>query len=493
MCVRIGILYIKGSMPLYENFGNLPNYIVRKCDDIYRCDMLIVPPGYIVETCLFSEFSKHIISYYEKGGLIVGVCSGFQLLSRSVMTRIRTIDCLGILDVTFSPLICTDVTYIDILQDIWMFKGVRKIRAFHAHTFAPSFTGRVKIVGVSRPDRVNYFERGRPIIAIVSDKEERCIGILPHSVLDNTEIVKNICEKLGIKDIDKHREANRELVREIRSELGVCTGMHVREREHPCKIVLCVTSTMTSDGKTFITTGLSSVLRMRGLRVYVLKLGGDVRDVHPSLYMIKEPVKEYTTIKIRGRSRTYGWSDPDIAIRKALSEHDVIIVEGVMGILTGESYRRDDTDDIFSTLHFLERYHVPHILVLSPTMGGIEDAYVRLRAYLEYLNTHDALPVAVILNRCYDVESPYLEKMYEICMKYGVSFYVVPEDRRLPRESHPEIDLDVDRYSMCALELVNKYVDIDDILNKCVRYLKRFDSVTMEGKLKNEESIRSKE
>ncbi|NPA69364.1 MAG: hypothetical protein GXO26_01020, partial [Crenarchaeota archaeon] len=184
MCVRIGILYIKGSTPMYEEFGNLPNYIVRKCEDVFKCDMVIVPPGYIVETNLFQEFSKVLAKYYEDGGIIVGVCSGFQFLSREVITRYRSIKCLGLIDVIFSPLICTDKCVVKIIDSIWMFRNVKQVDVFHAHTFAPTFIGDVKIVGVSRPRRVNYFEKDGKIISIVSDKEERCIGILPHKVLN---------------------------------------------------------------------------------------------------------------------------------------------------------------------------------------------------------------------------------------------------------------------------------------------------------------------
>ncbi len=494
MGIKIGILYIKGSMPLYEEFGGLPNYIVHKCDDIYRCDMLIIPPGYIVETCLFSDFAKHIRRYYENGGLIIGICSGFQLLSRQVITRYRTVRCLGILDVVFSPLICTDRTYVDIIEDSTIFRGVRRIEIFHAHTFAPTFIGDLKVIGISRPRRVNYFEKGRPIISIVSDRYERCIGILPHKVLDNPKVVENICKKLGIEDLEKHRKDNREIVRRMRQEIGICSGIRVQDRKRRRKVIFAVTSTMTSDGKTFITTGIAAYLKARGYDVYVLKLGGDVRDIHPSLYMIKEPVKEYATLRIRGKSDIYGWYDPIDAVRQALLEYDIVIIEGVMGILTGESYRKTrEGSEIFSTLHFIEKLNIPHILVISPNMGGIEDSYIRLRAYLDYLSHVNALPVAVVLNRCYDMESPYLERMYEICMKYGVSLYVVPNDRRMYKTVHPELDLDVDTYAMTALDLVSKHVDIDNILNKCEKSLKRFLQVTMEGKLKNEESVRSRE
>lgn len=479
---------------MYEEFGNLPNYIVRKCEDVFKCDMVIVPPGYIVETNLFQEFSKVLAKYYEDGGIIVGVCSGFQFLSREVITRYRSIKCLGLIDVIFSPLICTDKCVVKIIDSIWMFRNVKQVDVFHAHTFAPTFIGDVKIVGVSRPRRVNYFEKDGKIISIVSDKEERCIGILPHKVLNNPIIIENICNKLGIKDFDKHREENLKIIKEIKRELGVNTGIIMREESnHNRKIVIVISSTMTSDGKTFITTGIVGQLRLRGFRTYVLKLGGDVRDIHPSLYLIKEPVKDYATIKIRGRLDIYGWCDPELALSRALSEYDIVIVEGVMGLLTGESYRRDENDEIYSTLQFIEKFKVPHILVLSPCMGGVEDAFLRLSAYLQYLSSINALPIAVILNRCYDVESPYVKKMYELCMKYGILFYVVPEDKRLHRSTHPELDLDVDRYALSAVELVGRHVDLDQILNECEKCLIRYRTVTMEGKLKNEESVRSRE
>ncbi len=496
MCVRIGILYIKGSMPIYEEFGNLPNYIVRRCEELFKCDMVIVPPGYIVETRRFQKLAQSLVKYYENGGIIVGVCSGFQFLSREVITRYRSIKCVGLIDVIFSPLICTERCRVEIMDNVWMFKNVKEIEVFHAHTFAPIFIGRVKIVGISRPRRINYFERDGKIISIVSDRDERCIGILPHKVLNNPKVVENICNKLGIKDFDKHREENLKIIKEMKRELGINTGIIMKEcttSREDRKIVFVISSTMTSDGKTFITTGIAGQLRLRGFRTYVLKLGGDVRDIHPALYLIKEPVRDYASIRIRGKSDFYGWCSPDIALSSALSDYDVVIIEGVMGLLTGESYRRPGCEDIFSTLHFIEKFKIPHVLVLSPCMGGLEDAFLRLKAYLEYLSSINNLPVAVILNRCYDTESPYINKMYELCMRYGVSFYVVPEDKRLHRSTHPEVDLDVDRYALSALELVGRHVDLDQILNECERCLIRYRTVTMEGKLKNEESVRSRE
>ncbi len=472
--VKIGIIYVKGSMPTYENFGYLPNFIVKRPEDIHRCDIVIIPPGYIVETLISSEFCKEILKYYENGGIILGICSGFQLLSNFVETKRRRLECIKILDVDFQPLICTDWVTIDIVNETWLFRGVHRIEyAFHAHTFAPYRAGNVITVGYSNVRRVNYFKRiDGKILSIACTRDERVYGILPHRVLDDNRVICNICDYVGIKDYDKHKNESIKIIKEIKREIGINTGIYVQENVQNLneKCIICIASLMTSDGKTFITTGLATCLKLMGLRVYVLKLGGDVRDIHPALYMIKEGVKEYTCIKVRGKRDHYGWVDADYAIKRALQDYDVVIVEGVMGLLTGMSYRADESS-IFSTLDFIRRYNIPYILVCSPTYGGIEDLYLHLEIYLKYLSKNFKPPIAVVVNKCYDLDCKYLKYIKDLCAKYMTDMYVIP-NLKLEDETHPEIDLNIEKYAVSAYIAVSKYIDVKRILDICCRYFK---------------------
>ncbi len=64
-------------------------------------------------------------------------------------------------------------------------------------------------------------------------------------------------------------------------------------------------STGSDSGKTFITTGIVGVLRKQGYKVGVLKVGPDIRDIVPSLYLNKEKMEKFSSIKIGG----LGWKD----------------------------------------------------------------------------------------------------------------------------------------------------------------------------------------
>ena len=117
--MKIGLTYVKGALPGYENFGHLPTDIVKtnglvngnKASE--ELDALIIPGGSIVESegipydC---ELSKEIIKMSKEGKAIIGICSGFQLLANQTdvgrKSEIPIIKKgLGILDVNFSPLI----------------------------------------------------------------------------------------------------------------------------------------------------------------------------------------------------------------------------------------------------------------------------------------------------------------------------------------------------------------------------------------------------
>ncbi len=73
-----------------------------------------------------------------------------------------------------------------------------------------------------------------------------------------------------------------------------------------------VTATGSGSGKTFIVTGIAGALKKRGFKVGIIKVGGDIRDSVPSLYLIKEPIKDYSSIKI-GES---GWTPLEQAVER---------------------------------------------------------------------------------------------------------------------------------------------------------------------------------
>ena len=111
--MEIGILDIRGSLPLFEDFGNLPTKIITENNykEIKDLDALIIPGGSLVESRSLDEGLRREIIDFD--GYIIGICSGFQILAKKVdIGRKSSVpiirEGLGLLDVEFYPLICTD-------------------------------------------------------------------------------------------------------------------------------------------------------------------------------------------------------------------------------------------------------------------------------------------------------------------------------------------------------------------------------------------------
>jgi cobyric acid synthase len=117
---RVGLVYVQGALPCFETFGNLPTDLIREdgliegqpASDVL--DMIIIPGGSLVESqSIRGHLEREILRMAEKGKLVLGICSGFQILSKGTdigrlsPTPIRR-EGLGLLDVEFNPLICTD-------------------------------------------------------------------------------------------------------------------------------------------------------------------------------------------------------------------------------------------------------------------------------------------------------------------------------------------------------------------------------------------------
>ena len=117
---KIGLLYVKGSLPMFETFGNLPTHILKNNGMVNgkkahkELDGLIIPGGSIIESeSVKNTLMIEIRKIEREGKFIFGMCSGFQLLANQTDIG-RKSPCaiekkgLGILDVSFSPMIGTD-------------------------------------------------------------------------------------------------------------------------------------------------------------------------------------------------------------------------------------------------------------------------------------------------------------------------------------------------------------------------------------------------
>ena len=117
---KIGLIYVKGAVPGFEDFGGLPTHLVKSNGLVNgnkaseELDALIIPGGTILESGDVScELTSEIKQIAKDGKPIVGVCAGFQLLAnqtdigrKSEVPIIK--EGLGLIDVNFSPLISSD-------------------------------------------------------------------------------------------------------------------------------------------------------------------------------------------------------------------------------------------------------------------------------------------------------------------------------------------------------------------------------------------------
>ena len=141
-------------------------------------------------------------------------------------------------------------------------------------------------------------------------------------------------QSVGItqSDLAAIKAANAKLLANIKGEVGIATGIR-----QPAPMVqgapklLMVTALGSGSGKTFIVTGIAGALKKRGYNVGVVKVGGDIRDIVPSLYLTKEPMKEYSSIKIGPT----GWAPLEQVVEAASKDYNFLLVEGAMRCFHG--------------------------------------------------------------------------------------------------------------------------------------------------------------
>ncbi len=316
------MLYLPGALPCFEDFGNLPTNLVY-ADGIVEgkpasevLDMLIIPGGSLVESQSVNKTVIHeIVKMADGGKFVLGICSGFQVLAKETdVGRLSTIpitrEGLGLLDAEFKPLICTDRVEASVIGESFITREIGKtVRGFHCHTYGKIELGKnAKPIIVTHAKRVNYKKDPQDLISGVANKEGNVVGVFLHSLLDqNPTIIYSITKSLGINEIEltEIRKTNAKLLEQIKGEIGVATNVrqHVLINQKGSHLLM-VTATGSGSGKTFIVTGIAGALKKKGFQVGVIKVGGDIRDVVPSLYLIKEPIKNYSSIKI-GES---GWT-----------------------------------------------------------------------------------------------------------------------------------------------------------------------------------------
>lgn len=488
---KIGILYVKGALPNFENFGKLPTHLLKDNGLIngkkahHVLDGLIIPGGSIMESeSITPEVASVIRKMDSQGKFILGMCSGFQVLARKTDIG-RKSPCpveregLGILDVTFHPLIGTDRVQAEITDESFLTSRMvgETITGFHCHTYG-DIRGDAHPVLFSQVKRTDYANNPRKILAGVRNDEGNVVGTMIHGSLDeNPSLTDNILLYLDADEEETHQihNANQELLKKIKGEIGIGFDIYAdyrlasdTERGYS-KIApnnqetdelppfLMIASTGSDSGKTFLTTGMLGALRRKGYRVGVLKVGPDTRDLVPSLYMNKEPMVNFSSIKIGG----LGWKDLEEIINRLKGQpYDLILIEGVMSVFTGLLNEKTP----FSAAEIALAGNIPTIMVSGCNKGGIETAALDLVSHIQMLQKLGIKTSGAILNKVYhdkiaENASNYIKKTARLDWVASV-----PKAQLAARGGTPEVELKLEDFCLKAMETVEKHLDVDEIL-----------------------------
>ncbi len=478
---KIGLAYLPGAVPCFEAFGNLPTDLVRS-DGLVdgkpaseTLDMLIIPGGSLVESHAISGgVKREILKLAESGGLVLGVCSGFQILSRGTdIGRLSPTPIvkqgLGLLDAEFKPLICTDQVKAAVVGASQLTSQVgAEVSGFHCHTYGNITLGQeAKPILVSHAQHLNYFEKARDIISGAANKEGNVVGVLPHALLERNPIfIEGITQALDISptELGEIRAANAKLTAAMKAEVGVSTGIcaeKISAKKSGASRMLLFTALESGSGKTFIATGLAAALKKQGVNVGVVKIGGDIRDAVPALYLIKEPMQEYSSILVAGG----GWKSHADVVQEAGADYDFVIVEGAMDAFTGILF--DQLPKPRSTAEIAAALGVPTVVVAGCDKEGIEGGLVGVLNYLSLLKSLGVKTAGVILNRvCIGYLTPEVRSViHQALADAGVELLgIVPYTDVEGRGTIPEVEIRYEEFGAKALELAEHALDLEKIM-----------------------------
>jgi len=474
---KIGILEVKGTLTLYEHFGYLPTDIVKSDGCIENgekahkeLDGLIIPGGTIVESETFTpELAEEINLLNDDGAFIFGMCAGFQILGKSTnvgrnspVPIIR--NGMGLLDVTFEPLINTNRIHADVVDDTTLYtKGLKDktVKGFHCHTYG-KINSHDKNVMYSNIERANYRHQPERVLSGVSNKKGNILGTTVHGLLDNNiEVVNNILDYVDARDEYEDIKRRNAILRDkVFHEIGVETGDICKLGNHPSvPPMIMLMGTGSESGKTFLTSGIVAALRQRGIHAYVVKVGPDIRDLSPALYVNKEKLEDYASILIGN----IGWTPLDEVIESVKNKgYDLVIVEGVMSAATGLLNPKVP----YSTAEIAYAGNIPVIMVSSVSKGGIETSAIDIQAHIDLLDKMDIDTKAVILNRTYDDEIVAHVSEF-ISNKSGIpldNIWSIGKAKIQSKGRVPEDYLQLEEFTKASLDVVNKYLDVNKIL-----------------------------
>ncbi len=293
------------------------------------------------------------------------------------------------------------------------------------------------------------------------------VHVLTHALLDqNPVIIRGITKALKISpaDLEEIRCANAKLRQQMKSELGILTGVRLEPKSEPKEKrprTLLVTALESGGGKTVIVTGLAGALKKRGYNVGVVKVGGDIRDIVPALYLIKEPMQDYSSIAVADT----GWKTISEAVNGANADYDFILVEGAMNAFTGILYDKPKRPN--STAEVAAALGAPTVVVAGCSKEGIEGGIVSGLNYVRFLKKIGVKTVGIVLNKVYmnymsDETRVIVQQAFEKAGAPVLGF--VPVSDLEGRGAIPEVEIKYEEFTAKALELVEKSINVDRVI-----------------------------
>ena len=473
---KIGLAYINGAVPGFEDFGNLPTDIVKENGLVNgmkaggELDALIIPGGTLIESNdINMDLNKEIKKMAKDGKPIIGICAGFQLLSNQIdIGRKSPVpivkEGLGIIDVNFSPLITSDRVKAKVFDNSFLVKNqTEDVNGFHTHTYG-KVEGDAKPLFYSKVQRMNYGDTNEKgdynIFSGACNDDGNVIGTMIHGILDeNPILVENIKEQIDIQDMDEIYNRNMKVKEFLQSEVGINTNIKIPPIKSFAKPkYLMIGSNGSDSGKTFILTGLAGAIRKRGYKVALLKVGPDVRDIIPGLYLTKGKMEEFASVKIGH----LGWSDIESTIAKLnSSNYDIVLIEGVMSVFTGLLNEKVP----FSAAEIAMSSDIPMILASGVNKGGIESAAIDLVSHANMLEKFGVSVEAILLNKVYN------DNIFDNVVPYIRNNTNVKKVLKIPKLKNadmrgfiPEVEIRYELFTSYAMNLVEENLNIDEII-----------------------------
>ena len=475
------MVYVSGALPCFERFGNLPTDLIQK-DGLVNSkpasevlDLLIIPGGSLIESqSITDNITKEITKMADSGKFVLGICSGFQVLAKTTdIGRLSSTPImrqgLGLLDVEFKPLICTDHITATIVGKSFMTNAVgEEVTGFHCHTYGEILPHKeAKPIIVSHIRRLNYRNNPKDFVSGFTNKDGNVVGILTHDLLDeNPIIVQSIMRSLDIspEELQKMKAVNSKLIMKIKSEVGISTNVKSQSkstRNIESTVLLFTTATGSGSGKTFIVTGVAGALKKKGVNVGVIKVGGDIRDIVPALYLIKEPIQKYSSIKI-GNS---GWTPLFEAVENASKNYDFLLIEGAMGPFTGFLNRNVERPS--TTAEVAVALGAPTILVVACDKAGIEGAVTIGINYVNLMKSLGVKVVGIILNKASTsyMNDEIRQFIRSTFSNLGVELLgILPRIKLEGRGAIPEIEIKYEKFGAKAIETIEQSLDLDKLV-----------------------------